>query len=140
MTKNTRRILEEWDFHIQYDNLYPINSKIPDTLREYSKKLEEITRILEELLPATRRINSSTFFECFSFVVEDMLMENMQRLNGLGRSSELDDIDKQERYDCGVDGCIKTFFHEHVGVKNEAQDGVLVSESQIVSSTEPNDS
>ena len=71
---------------------------------------------------------------------EDMLMENMQRLNGLGRSSELDDIDKQERYDCGVDGCIKTFFHEHVGVKNEAQDGVLVSESQIVSSTEPNDS
>ena len=49
--------------------LYPINSKIPDTLREYSKKLEEITRILEELLPATRRINSSTFFECFSFVV-----------------------------------------------------------------------
>ena len=71
---------------------------------------------------------------------EDMLMENMQRLNRLGRTDELGDMEKEERYDCGVDGCIKSFFHEHVGVKNEAQDGVLVSESQIVSSTEPSSS
>jgi hypothetical protein len=68
---------------------------------------------------------------------EDMLMENMRQLRSLGKEhDEMDDRVKQNRYDCGVDGCNKTFFHEHVGVKNEAQDGVLVSESQVISSQE----
>jgi hypothetical protein len=36
------------------------------------------------------------------------------------------------RFDCGVAGCRKSFAHEHVGVKNEQQDGLLVSEEQIL--------
>ena len=69
---------------------------------------------------------------------EDMLMENMRQLRGLGRQAEeIDNADAQNRYDCGVDGCNKSFFHEHVGVKNDAQDGMLVSESQVLASAEP---
>ena len=69
---------------------------------------------------------------------EDMMMENMRQLRGLGRQAEeIDGEDAQNCYDCGVDGCNKPFFHEHVGVKNDAQDGMLVSESQVVASAEP---
>jgi hypothetical protein len=76
---------------------------------------------------------------------EDMLLENMRKLNGLGssggrmmRQSGRGDVDaeeeEKERYDCGMVGCNKSFYHEHVGVKNDTQAGVLVSESQVVSS------
>ena len=65
---------------------------------------------------------------------EDMLMENMRQLRGLGNETfEGDKEARQERYDCGLEGCNKSFFHEHVGVKTDAQDGVLVSESQVTS-------
>ena len=68
---------------------------------------------------------------------EEMLLENMRKLNALGLRSELgrkddEDIAEEQRYECGVSGCCKSFFHEHVGVKNEAQDGLLVSESDVV--------
>jgi hypothetical protein len=69
---------------------------------------------------------------------EDMLMENMRQLHGLGKETfEGDKQEKQDRYDCGVEGCIKSFYHEHVGVKTDAQDGMLVSESQVTSAAEP---
>jgi hypothetical protein len=69
---------------------------------------------------------------------EDMLMENMRQLRGLGKETfEGDKEGKQDRYDCGVDGCIKSFYHEHVGIKTETQDGILVSESQVTSDGEP---
>ena len=38
----------------------------------------------------------------------------------------------EERYDCGLDGCNKTFPHEHVGVRTSEQDGLVVSESEVV--------
>jgi hypothetical protein len=31
-------------------------------------------------------------------------------------------------FDCGVNGCNKTFHHEHVGIKNEQQNGLVVSQ------------
>lgn len=65
---------------------------------------------------------------------EEMLLENMRLLQGLGDIH--DDEENQNLYDCGVDGCNKSFYHEHVGVKNDAQDGILVSESQVVSSAD----
>ena len=72
---------------------------------------------------------------------EEMLLENLMKLNMQGglinaeapTRSRVEDMEEQ-RYDCGVNGCNKSFFHEHVGVKNEAQDGLLVSESQVASS------
>ena len=57
---------------------------------------------------------------------ETALLENMMKLNRLGDGG-LD----EERYDCGVVGCCKTFQHEHVGVKTEAQNGLLVTEDQV---------
>eukprot|EP00580_Thalassiosira_gravida_P003138 CAMPEP_0201615706 /NCGR_PEP_ID=MMETSP0492-20130828/31972_1 /ASSEMBLY_ACC=CAM_ASM_000837 /TAXON_ID=420259 /ORGANISM="Thalassiosira gravida, Strain GMp14c1" /LENGTH=353 /DNA_ID=CAMNT_0048083459 /DNA_START=120 /DNA_END=1181 /DNA_ORIENTATION=- len=82
---------------------------------------------------------------------EEMLLENMRKLNGLpgggggrgsfggmmkfmkGERKEEEDLE-EDRYECGVAGCCKSFFHEHVGVKNDAQDGLLVAESQVTAS------
>ncbi len=36
-----------------------------------------------------------------------------------------------ERYNCGVDGCNKTFKHEHVGIRTSEQDGLVVKEDII---------
>ena len=73
---------------------------------------------------------------------EEALLDNMRKLNrttfgGRPGGGELDDDDMRERnrYDCGVDGCDKSFYHEHVGVRTDAQDGLLVSESQVASSS-----
>ena len=57
---------------------------------------------------------------------ETALLENLMKLNRL----EEEDIG-EERYDCGVPGCCKPFHHEHVGVKNEVQHGMLVTEDMI---------
>ena len=39
------------------------------------------------------------------------------------------------RYDCGVPMCDKTFPHEHVGIQNKQQDGLVVQEEEIVGNT-----
>lgn len=57
---------------------------------------------------------------------ETALLENMMKLNKLGDGGL-----EEERYDCGVAGCCKSFRHEHVGVKNEAQNGLLVTEDMV---------
>jgi len=49
---------------------------------------------------------------------EDALVENMMR-----EKAKLADV-----YNCGVPGCNKTFRHEHVGVKNDEQSGLVLSE------------
>lgn len=38
----------------------------------------------------------------------------------------------EERYDCGIDGCNKSFRHEHVGIQTSEQDGLVVKEETIV--------
>ena len=42
-------------------------------------------------------------------------------------------IEDEQRYDCGKNGCSKSFPHEHIGERNEQQDGLLVSEAAILS-------
>ncbi len=59
---------------------------------------------------------------------ETALLENMMKLNRLGDGG----LEEEERYDCGVAGCCKSFHHEHVGVKTEAQNGLLVTEDQVL--------
>eukprot|EP00985_Skeletonema_marinoi_P027377 scaffold22381_cov139-Skeletonema_marinoi.AAC.5 len=59
---------------------------------------------------------------------ETALLENMMKLNRLGDGG----LEEEERYNCGVAGCCKSFQHEHVGVKTEAQNGLLVSEDQVL--------
>ena len=40
--------------------------------------------------------------------------------------------DEQDIYCCGVQGCRKSFFHEHVGVRNEAQSGLVINPDDIL--------
>jgi hypothetical protein len=66
-------------------------------------------------------------------------MAGQRRLGGGGTTKVGEDSDEDEprdhhRYDCGVAGCDKSFYHEHVGIRTETQDGLLVSESQVASS------
>ena len=72
---------------------------------------------------------------------EEMLLESMRHerskgrgfggmMSQLGLDKEMD-IEEDEYYDCGVKGCCKQFYHEHVGVQNDIQDGLLVSESEL---------
>lgn len=42
----------------------------------------------------------------------------------LGRKEEV----QQQYFDCGIPGCQKSFYHEHVGVKTEEQDGLVIKE------------
>jgi hypothetical protein len=42
-------------------------------------------------------------------------------------------IEEDQRYDCGKSGCSKSFPHEHIGERNEQQDGLLISEAEILS-------
>jgi len=43
--------------------------------------------------------------------------------------------EKEQQYDCGVAGCRRRhFYHKHVGVASEAQDGLVVSQNEILSS------
>ena len=40
--------------------------------------------------------------------------------------------DQAERYDCGMEGCSKTYPHEHVGIKTSQQDGLVVTEREVL--------
>jgi hypothetical protein len=40
------------------------------------------------------------------------------------------------RYDCGIPTCDKAFPHEHVGVQNDKQDGLVVHEQDVIGSTD----
>jgi hypothetical protein len=59
---------------------------------------------------------------------EDALLENMMREKA--RMDELNEQNAENIYQCGVPGCQKLFQHEHVGVKNEEQSGLVVSENE----------
>ena len=41
---------------------------------------------------------------------------------------------EEERYDCGLEGCNKSFKHEHIGIQTSEQDGLVVKEETILGS------
>ncbi|KAL7550205.1 hypothetical protein ACHAWF_013437 [Thalassiosira exigua] len=70
---------------------------------------------------------------------EEALLDNLRRLNRMGireggKDEDFDGEREGKRYDCGVAGCHKAFYHEHVGVKTEVQDGLLVREEEVATS------
>ncbi len=44
--------------------------------------------------------------------------------------------EEEEYYNCGVEGCCKTFKHEHVGVQTSEQSGLVVQEEAILGNDE----
>uniref|UniRef100_A0A7S2UEH1 Uncharacterized protein n=1 Tax=Attheya septentrionalis TaxID=420275 RepID=A0A7S2UEH1_9STRA len=69
---------------------------------------------------------------------EDALYESMLALSAVGQQipfqgkNELQGDDDVNIYNCGVPGCNKAFSHEHVGIKTNQQDGLVVSEEQAI--------
>ena len=41
-------------------------------------------------------------------------------------------VEEEQRYDCGLESCCKTFPHEHVGIKTSEQTGLVVKEETIL--------
>lgn len=39
---------------------------------------------------------------------------------------------EEKRYNCGVEGCCKSFAHEHVGIKTAEQSGLVVKEETVL--------
>lgn len=57
---------------------------------------------------------------------EDALMDYLMQ------QKQADDREKVAMFHCGVEGCQKAFYHEHVGVKTEHQSGLVVNESDVL--------
>jgi len=57
---------------------------------------------------------------------ESALLVNMMK-----EKVRIDEI-QEEVYQCGVPGCQKSFKHEHIGVRNEEQNGLLVTEDETI--------
>ena len=55
---------------------------------------------------------------------EMMLLENMAMERNAASAAK--QPEPESFYDCGVEGCNKTFHHNHVGVQNEQQDGLIL--------------
>lgn len=62
---------------------------------------------------------------CFISPEEDALLDYM--------STQQPQPVREARYDCGLEGCHKTFKHEHVGIQTSTQSGLVVPEEEIVS-------
>ncbi|CAB9497304.1 expressed unknown protein [Seminavis robusta] len=62
---------------------------------------------------------------------EEALMDYLQTA---AESAKVEEEEKEARYDCGNPDCSKTFPHEHVGMGNEQQSGLVVSEEKVVGS------
>ena len=59
---------------------------------------------------------------------EEALLDSCTRR----KTDQFNVIDEEQRYDCGKNGCSKSFPHEHIGERNEQQDGLLISEEDII--------
>jgi hypothetical protein len=58
---------------------------------------------------------------------EEALLDSCKR-----RQLKSEVIEEEQRYDCGKSGCSKSFPHEHIGERNAQQDGLLISEEEIL--------
>lgn len=62
---------------------------------------------------------------CYIRPEEDALMDYLA-------TQKPPEVAEEERYDCGMEGCNKTFRHEHVGIKTSEQDGLVVKAETIL--------
>ena len=88
------------------------------------------TRAVEQWLENSGVLRSQPpMFEALCYIrpEEEALMDYLAH-------KKPEQILDEERYDCGLEGCSKTFPHEHVGVKTTEQDGLIVKEETIIGS------
>jgi len=65
-------------------------------------------------------------------LLEELCTIRPEELALYDMSQEQQQHSQEPRYDCGNPMCHKTFPHDHVGMKNEQQDGLVVQEEQIL--------
>jgi hypothetical protein len=66
---------------------------------------------------------------------EQALLDNLRAENNfVGKKKQ--EFQEEEQFDCGVEGCQKFFPHEHVGIRNEQQAGLVVPEAQVLGDAE----
>jgi hypothetical protein len=63
---------------------------------------------------------------CFIRPEEDALMDY------LSTQPQHYKVEEEERYDCGLEGCNKSFKHEHVGIQTSEQSGLVVKQETIL--------
>ena len=64
---------------------------------------------------------------CFIRPEEEALMQYLGQ-----KGANQHELPQERFFDCGVTGCSKTFPHEHVGIKNSEQDGLVLKEETIL--------
>jgi hypothetical protein len=71
---------------------------------------------------------------------EQALLDNLRAENNFGKKQQKQqrafEEEEEEQFDCGVEGCQKCFPHEHVGIRNEQQAGLVVPEAQVLGDAE----
>jgi len=63
---------------------------------------------------------------------EHMLCRISPDVDALLASGILKQRNQEDYFNCGVPGCQKTFYHEHVGIPTDEQDGLLVKQDGTV--------
>lgn len=66
---------------------------------------------------------------CYIRPEEDALMDYLA-------TQKPKEVVEEERYDCGLESCSKTFRHEHVGIKTSEQSGLVVKEETVLGGDE----
>ena len=66
----------------------------------------------------------------------DFMLSQMQKEQPAQQPAHPHEDEQEDHYNCGVEGCHKLFQHEHVGVKNEEQNGLVVPENTILGGLE----
>ncbi|KAL3933277.1 MAG: hypothetical protein SGBAC_010470 [Bacillariaceae sp.] len=70
---------------------------------------------------------------CYVRPEEDALMNYLgATANTVSSSKSADDKAEIDYYCCGLEGCQKTFYHEHVGVETSQQSGLVVKEETVL--------
>ncbi|GKY93684.1 hypothetical protein MPSEU_000335600 [Mayamaea pseudoterrestris] len=86
-----------------------------------------VTRQVDEWLDRTGVLSTEPPRDvCRIRPEEDALMEY------LVHQKNTDQRDKESIFECGVAGCEKGFYHEHVGIQTEHQSGLVVQESAVL--------
>ena len=84
----------------------------------------QMANVLEETPPAFDNI-------CRIQPEEDALLDSMRIPQPQQKSSPLEE-EEDDHFHCGVAGCFKKFYHEHVGIQTETQTGRVVAEEDVV--------
>lgn len=109
----------------------------------YCPRLESFTDIRgdEKIIPSIVEdwLDRAGVLESRAPVFEELCRirpEEEALLDSMYATKQTDEICEEERYDCGRDGCMKSFPHEHVGEKTAQQDGLVVPETTILGESE----